>query len=362
MNNMNDPQKIGQGTYGCVYYPSITCNSTDKIKDNINYITKVQDSNHPAMKNEEKIGKIIQEKIKNYENYFAPIHDVCQVDLTGLDEKNECKIIQEKENVMSYRIKYLGKNTIETQFKIWHKQLNERDYFLRVIDLIIYVLYSLNKLLIESNIIHNDTKCDNILFYRKNQSPIIIDFGLSIFIPELNKKEEFRNYNKAIFWLYGFEYMLLNKINTYPTDEIEVVILMDYLNEFIEINDFNYFVKFIIPEIKNGYTNQIKSWTKGQERISRKELFNIILDSTKGTWDLYSFMTSLIENINNILLKNEKHKETIQEITEFCLETIIEISNGSTNILSTIEKFNNLLKKKAEIEIESRFSKKSKSL
>jgi len=353
--NANVPKKRSQGTYGCVYYPSIPCESSSKIKDNANYITKIQKDNS-VMRNEQEIAIIIQEKIPNYEHYFGPIHDVCEVDLSKLEENNKCDILNEekKQVINSYRIKYLGESAVDKQLELWHGNLNERDYAMRVIDMIIYVLFSLNKILTDGEILHNDTKCNNIMYYEKNYSPIIIDFGLSISLEKgMDKiKLNFQS-DKSIFWLYGFEYMLLNKINT--TEKINVQILKKYLDEFIEKYSFNeYVTESTKSKIKAGYLNQIDKWTNKQTSIDKNTLFETIFNSSKETWDLYSFMTDLISRINPAKKgeqpkPEEKHKDTIQEITKICLDTIVKISKGTASISSTIEEFENLLQKKAKI-------------
>ena len=57
---------LGEGSYGCVYYPGITCKGKKNKK---NLITKIQEINFYS-DNEKNNGKYIKANIKNYNNYL----------------------------------------------------------------------------------------------------------------------------------------------------------------------------------------------------------------------------------------------------------------------------------------------------
>ena len=59
---------IGEGTYGCVFYPGINCKGTI---DTPNYVTKLQ-KNTNSIKNEWTISQRIT-KLAGYKQFFAPI-------------------------------------------------------------------------------------------------------------------------------------------------------------------------------------------------------------------------------------------------------------------------------------------------
>ena len=60
---------LGQGSYGCVYYPGIDCKGKKNKK---NTVTKVQEINFYS-KNEKTVGLFIKKNIKNFKNYFSTI-------------------------------------------------------------------------------------------------------------------------------------------------------------------------------------------------------------------------------------------------------------------------------------------------
>ena len=68
---------IGDGSYGCVYYPGITCSGN---VNNKKYVTKIQVYNR-ASKNEIELGEYIIKNIKNYNEYFSPIIKNCIIKL-----------------------------------------------------------------------------------------------------------------------------------------------------------------------------------------------------------------------------------------------------------------------------------------
>ena len=66
---------LGQGSYGCVYYPGINCNGKMNNKP---YVTKLQEVTFYSI-NEINIGKYIKTHIKQYRSLFAPIIKYCIV-------------------------------------------------------------------------------------------------------------------------------------------------------------------------------------------------------------------------------------------------------------------------------------------
>ena len=86
------PHLLGQGTYGCVYHPGINCNHKPL---NAKYVTKIHSSEEKTIQNEIAISKKIQ-TITNYELYFSPILENCDVNLAKVDkeEVEKCDFVK----------------------------------------------------------------------------------------------------------------------------------------------------------------------------------------------------------------------------------------------------------------------------
>ena len=93
---------ISQGTFGCIFYPAIECDGS--VSKNKKYASKLVKNNKTDL-NEYLIGKIIK-RIKLYEYYYAPVVNMCSINLAKIDrlERDMCKIIRYK--------KYPGTDTI----------------------------------------------------------------------------------------------------------------------------------------------------------------------------------------------------------------------------------------------------------
>ena len=81
---------MGQGTYGCVYNPEVSCQ--DETSENKGYISKVQPSDKNS-KQEINIGKLIKE-IPKYNFRFGPIITSCGLNYAKITETelSACKM------------------------------------------------------------------------------------------------------------------------------------------------------------------------------------------------------------------------------------------------------------------------------
>jgi len=199
VDNNNNKNFIGKGSYGCTYFPGIDCSGKKNKKK---YLTKIEEINYYSH-NEIKVSKIVK-KIPNFKNYFCPILNHCLVTFEKLEKssleldkcdtlfdgfidikkKDEFKHLLydkkinknfEMNKYYLFSIKFIDNTSLK---KFFVKINNHTDFFNNY--LIIYLqllnsIYLLNK----HNIIHNDLHYENIIIDNKNDKPIIIDFGLS---------------------------------------------------------------------------------------------------------------------------------------------------------------------------------------
>jgi hypothetical protein len=248
-NNKDD--FLGQGSYGCVYYPGIDCKGKKNTKKTV---TKVQEINFYS-KNEKNIGFFMKKNIKNFKNYFSPIIKACIVKFDIIEKSDlnlkKCDTLFEDynssiANVLNYtytnndtndtndtnandtNANYGFRNTSVYDTHDTSKQQVYTEYFLmysyyiknkslkeyysnttNYADCVISILnnfsYLLNSLMIlhKHKFVHNDLHVNNILINLKTNKPIILDFGLSFQINKcykLNKNSiDFYYLKKFIF-------------------------------------------------------------------------------------------------------------------------------------------------------------------
>ena len=235
---------INQGTYGCIYYPSLPFQQYRNKKhpqvtrDNYRtkYISKLQKHNfHSDF--EDYIGRKIQE-IPSYELFFVPVLKTSKIDLATIKQSYiiECDAVRKymkpinssKLNsktkptpvITSDEYKKLNKKFIIQRMK-YINGIHLHDYILDTIEnnnnnnnnnyendqpyhlmSILFDLYErINdsiQILIKYKLVHYDLKENNIVVEITQQLPYIIDFGLSIDVARLlenpwNEKEEKNN-------------------------------------------------------------------------------------------------------------------------------------------------------------------------
>jgi len=191
---------IGEGTYGCVFYPGINCKGTI---DTPNYVTKLQ-KNANSIKNEWAISQRIT-KLAGYKQFFAPIIKQCRVHITKEREREEvqkCRVLKDhtpNDTYVSNKMRYVGDLTLGKYLKNRNTSINE---YWRTHK---HILKGL-ALLSANSIIHYDLKENNIMYDEKIDNPIIIDFGLSIALNKLNAT----TYRRAPFVFDSYDYWCID--------------------------------------------------------------------------------------------------------------------------------------------------------
>ena len=86
---------IGEGGFGCVFYPGFSCDGkVDSSKNKNEFVSKVQRKDNSS-KNEVVIGNKIQ-TIPSYKLYFAPIIKSCDVGMSKINTNilSKCSIYE----------------------------------------------------------------------------------------------------------------------------------------------------------------------------------------------------------------------------------------------------------------------------
>jgi|Laugresu1bdmlbsd_1035121.scaffolds.fasta_scaffold00283_4 serine/threonine protein kinase len=321
---------ISQGTFGCIFYPAIECDGS--VSKNKKYASKLVKNNKTDL-NEYLIGKIIK-RIKLYEYYYAPVVNMCSINLAKIDrrERDMCKIIRDK--------KYpgmgmgTGTDTIPASsyaiMKIpFIENISIIDYFTHPDtdkkEILTYILYSYDYLLqnIETlnkhGIIHFDLKLSNILIEKSKKIPIIIDFGLSIPLNDI-RPETYKKY----FYAYSPSYYIwcieihiicyLVKVNPVLTKDALTGLIDEYVKNNIGLKIFSdTFVWHFRDTAVDYYTRHIIDTGATRDEIIKKLLKYI------RTWDSYSLSLMFLCFIQFISITGFIHNKLVIEFSKVLL-------------------------------------------
>lgn len=313
LDNLTKEEKIkllSQGSYGCVFRPTLNCNGNIGSK---RYVSKIQ-NNTENSKKETDIGQTIK-KIKNYAMHFAPIVKTCPVSLGKLkdDEISKCEIVDmkyknAKNAYVTNKIKYVGKYTLgDYLFQVY--QSTPKLFLRTFMDSYFDILQSVS-ILNKHNILHLDLKENNILYDEQNSKPILIDFGLSVDTTGLKPE----NY-KTAFFTYGYDYppwcfeisVISYAVTELGEDWATQTTSADVFNKLVLnfINQNPLFeekpgeIVFFTAEEKAAYKTKLMEYLKPYEGKTWIELVDELLKFVL-TWDLYGIHVIYLYLIHKI--------------------------------------------------------------
>lgn len=330
-DNDNDKTKgtklISQGTFGCIFYPAIECNGS--ISKNKKYASKLVKNNKVDM-NEYLIGKMIK-NIKLYEYYYAPVVNMCSIDLAKIDkrERDMCRIIRTKTSNSTIAQQVDSTSRYAVMKIPYIENISIIDYFINPEtdkkEILTYILYSYDYLLQNINtlnkhgVIHFDLKLSNILIEKSKKIPIIIDFGLSIPIDDI-RPETYKKY----FYAYSPSYYIwcieihiicyLVKINPVLTKDALIDLINEYVQSNIALKIFSdTFVHRFRDTALDYYTKLIIDTGASKDEIIKKLLKYIY------TWDSYSLSLMFLCFIQFISIHGFTHNKLIIEFSKVLL-------------------------------------------
>lgn len=290
-------RKINEGSYGCIYYPSLTCKLEKSKKKNLT--SKVQ-LNDIISKNEIKIGKLLEKaNIKG----LMGIKSSCIVK-KNVNFKNisNCSIIEPNLEIVKIDQEYINGETIK--------------YFLEDNDAIsIYIeCLKLLKKLNNLNICHFDIHKGNVL-YSKDNHPYIIDYRLSINIKSLKKKNNYNDYflNYGVSKIWCIDIVIMN----YVINMEKIIKTKKDANEIVKTFMKSDFFENCSKEFNQIYKDECLKYVNLFIDKSIPYVKKNLLKNWK-TWDIFSLSILFIElqNLSNNALSNRKNKLLIEILFE----------------------------------------------
>ena len=342
-NGTLEIKMINQGSYGCIFKPGIKCDYTSK--DSKDTISKIQKMN-PQLENEIHIGKKIS-NISNYQWYFAPIIENCEIDIHKIPkaETDKCNVIKNEETASLYnkkpafvsnKIRYLGNMTLDTHlFKISYniKNLNKSLIYTTK-----HLLTSIEKLNEVNKIVHFDITNNNLMYDEKLGLPIIIDFGLSFETTQLLLKPLntiFYTTEIYPYWCVEIYFISViihtkslkddpkNKENIVSESEINEII-----NTFFEKNIL-FKIDNLKLEVKSLKDNYIHYFNKFKNILWKTCLDELLFDDINhlkeySVWDVYSLAVTYLFIIEKHNFTKYNSDPTLYKIINFYKEIITE--------------------------------------
>ncbi len=305
---------IDQGGFGCVFYPGIECDGS--ISKNPKYISKLHKKNYHVV-NEYNVGKRVT-KISLYEYYFAPVVNMCNIDIAKIDkrERDMCRVVSTTSSSSKFVIMKMPyiKNVSLIKY-ITNPNIDKKEIVTYVMDLYKFLLHSLN-MLNSSGIVHFDFKIPNMLVEIKTKNPIIIDFGLSLPVNNLGPKtysKYFYTYNAA-YYVWPVDVHIINyviNVNSNLTYDELVVLVDTNVNANPALHIFS---EEFVKRYRDLTINTYKKYTNIPGE-------NVVTELVKNcnTWDIYSLSVMFLCLINFISYNGFTDNKLIKEFSELLL-------------------------------------------
>ena len=308
---------IDQGGFGCVFYPGIECDGS--ISKNPKYISKLHKKNYHVV-NEYNVGKRVT-KIPVYEYYFAPIVNMCNIDIAKIDkrERDMCRVVTragDDSKFVIMKMPYI-RNVSLIKY-ITNPNIEKKEIVTYIMDSYKFLLNSL-RMLNTHGVVHFDFKIPNLLIDIKTKNPIIIDFGLSIPTSSLNAdtySKYFYTHN-AGYYIWPIDVHIINyviNVNSNLTYE-ELVVMV---NTNIDANPaLKIFSDSFITRYRELTINTYKKYTNMPST-------NIVTELVKNynTWDNYALSEMFLSLINFISSEGFTDNKLIKDFSEILLLNI----------------------------------------
>jgi serine/threonine protein kinase len=310
---MGDKNIIGLGSYGCVYKPSLYCDSNAN-KPPAFYKNKISKLMSSRALNDEMVEhkKIDEIDIKGEYHLKTPFS--CDVDKKELKNVAKCAIIKNPENLnvtelARYKLLILENGGIDLgkllsggEYKKW-KNPEVKEFILSLRDLFKGV-----KLFNDKGFVHYDIHNKNILYNKTTHKTIFIDFGLSNDKTTIIEDSKINtHFPDVLHWNYPCEHVLLNKRifenknfffdiheNKKKLKEIEETI-GDYIKRYNSTGNSVVFNINIKSELKRGITEFLKK----NSRKKPEEIYTEFLNEELNKIDIYSLGITLNKVFND---------------------------------------------------------------
>ena len=344
---MKGGKLLSEGGFGCVFNPSMKC---DGSSDSEKHVSKIQRYDNSA-KNEITIGNILL-NIPEYRNHFAPVISHCNINIGQIKDRDKTKcMLFKKKKTSKYVLMKLDYIEGMEFLQYMVKNANSVQIINNIINSFNHILRSIS-LLVTKKIIHYDLKGSNILYSTQKKMPLIIDFGLSINmnnIDNINLNEIFYTYAPQYYvWPLEVHYLgLLFNVEKEPNEEALKNLAKSYVENNKGINK-NFSPNFL-KKFEKKCLEQLKLYSQMAFNERVKYLMNFW-----NTWDNYALSITYLRFLKYLALKGFYENSFIKFMGKLLLQNIHPDPNRRLSLIDTTHTFNGFLYKE-QIDVDSTF-------
>ena len=339
---------IGEGSYGCVHKPSLTCkNKTFNYK---NKISKIIQTNlgEKELEEYEKIAKVDKNN-----DFSLQLPKICtpRIDLENLRAIDKCDNFK-MTDIDQYSLLVMPDGGINLNELV--TKLKDMDYtsknktFIMNFWLNVHTLLKGIKTMIEHSIIHHDLKPGNIVFNEETQRLNLIDFGFMEYKSTIIKGLKQSNFKLARpYWYFQFELVLMNRNVFLKVSRSNTKDRKKYFERLIKNQDHETELhmqifydkvdnsKYFIDENNELFFNLFMN-------LDEKK-YDEYLEKVLNTIDIYGLGVSFAYVLNNCehLMEPNIHKE-LMELCRSMTSASLEIR---PNIYETLQRYEIIMEK-----------------
>ena len=321
-----DAVLINQGAYGCLYHPGLECNG--KTLSDTQYASKlvVQDE---VAENEVYVGNIVK-KILNYDVNFVPVVETCPVQMGKVRRHNplalrKCEVAETgrgKKRFILMKMPYI--DSLYFYDYVGTMRENKKKIISCIFDTYSYLVESIGRL-VEHDVVHYDLKLENILINLKTDTPIIIDFGLSVPIKRLQTGSN-HSFWKTYFYKYSPQYYVwpleAHIINFLQNESASGALTRDALESICEtFVNANSALRIFSKGFRARY---LKACIEQWEPLVGVSLNAACETLTQGwaTWDNYSLSIAYLQILEFISSSGFTNNHLIIQYVELLLSNV----------------------------------------
>lgn len=351
-----DAELVNQGAYGCLYYPGLRCNGN--TMGDLRYATKLVVQDETAV-NEVAVGNAIK-GIVNYSVNFVPVIDTCVVNLGKVRRNNphvldKCDVINEvsdsgKPKFILMKMPYI--DSLYFYDYIGRMGSNKKKIISCIFDTYQYLIESIERLT-EHGVVHHDLKLQNILMNLKTETPIIIDFGLSIIVTEAPTLE----FWKLHFYKYSPDYSvwpLETHVINYLQNETDAALtradVETICEAFVNANDaLSIFSKGFRARYLKACIEYHSRWVGAERDAARAGLI-----SGWRTWDNYSLSIAYLQILGYISSNGFMDNRLIVKYVQLLLTNVHPDPDRRKSVGDTKRAFTDMFYMKERVEMYDR--------
>jgi hypothetical protein len=355
MKTTNTFELFSQGSYGCVTYPRIRCDTGRKDTQNKKSISKLTTKTFYT-ENEYVIGEVlnnIKRELKSSKNmeeleimdHLNYVESKCEIKKEKLRinrKKHKCKVIDKEDSkVVLLKAKFI--KSVEMSEFLFEK------FSMKLLIRYYYFVLSCMKFLHSHNIVHHDLHLGNVLIDESKKFHLI-DFGISIHVPRFYDKEnlDFEYMKKIIlnfdpswrFWPMEYHILAFYAFKKKALDERT---LTNILDEYFKGDNKQFFGHYF-GKMEN-YKRRCFEFLRDKyvNDVPIEEHCRYIIDNAAFSWDIYqvNYIVLYILKLYNIgyayslveLLKTGLHFDfERRHNAEYYLDAVLSIAEQQRNI------------------------------